>query len=137
MTTTTSGAWAGSLALINLFVADLATAKSFYESVFEQPVAFEDADSIAFRFGDILVNLLAESAAPEVIAPARVAEPGTGSRFALAMTVADVDAACAELARRGVALLNGPTDRPWGMRTAAFADPDGNIWEIASPVPAN
>jgi uncharacterized glyoxalase superfamily protein PhnB len=30
-----------------------------------------------------------------------------------------------------VSLLNGPIDRPWGMRTATFADPDGHIWEIA------
>ena len=32
---------------------------------------------------------------------------------------------------RGVELLNGPMDRPWGIRTAAFADPAGHIWEIA------
>ncbi len=37
----------------------------------------------------------------------------------------------AELDRRGVALLNGPVDRPWGVRTAAFADPSGHVWEIA------
>jgi len=45
--------------------------------------------------------------------------------------VDDADAVCAELDRRGVALLNGPIDRPWGMRTACFADPDDHIWEIA------
>jgi lactoylglutathione lyase len=38
---------------------------------------------------------------------------------------------CAVLKSRGVALLNGPIDRPWGMRTASFRDPDGYIWEIA------
>src|SRR5947209_8682465 len=38
---------------------------------------------------------------------------------------------CAELATRGVGLLNGPMNREWGMRTAAFTDPDGHIWEIA------
>jgi uncharacterized glyoxalase superfamily protein PhnB len=30
-----------------------------------------------------------------------------------------------------VSLLNGPLDRPWGVRTATFTDPDGHIWEIA------
>jgi uncharacterized glyoxalase superfamily protein PhnB len=35
-----------------------------------------------------------------------------------------------------VALLNGPIDRPWGRRTAAFADPAGNVWEIAQILPA-
>jgi catechol 2,3-dioxygenase-like lactoylglutathione lyase family enzyme len=38
---------------------------------------------------------------------------------------------CAELADRGVELLNGPMDRPWGIRTASFRDPGGHIWEIA------
>jgi len=45
--------------------------------------------------------------------------------------VDDVDAMCAELAARGVTLLNGPMDRPWGIRTASFRDPAGHIWEIA------
>ena len=45
--------------------------------------------------------------------------------------VDDVDAMCAELAKRGVELLNGPIDRPWGVRTAAFRDPAGHVWEIA------
>ena len=49
----------------------------------------------------------------------------------LTLGVDDVDAACAELAARGVELLNGPMDRPWGIRTAAFADPSGHIWELA------
>jgi uncharacterized glyoxalase superfamily protein PhnB len=46
--------------------------------------------------------------------------------------VADVDATCAELERRGVQFLNGPIDRPWGARTAAFRDPAGHVWEIAT-----
>ena len=47
------------------------------------------------------------------------------------LEVEDVDAMCAELATRGVTLLNGPIDRPWGIRTASFMDPGGHIWEIA------
>jgi uncharacterized glyoxalase superfamily protein PhnB len=45
--------------------------------------------------------------------------------------VDDVDAMCATLQQRGVELLNGPMDRPWGIRTASFSDPGGHIWEIA------
>ena len=33
---------------------------------------------------------------------------------------------------RGATLLNGPIDRPWGIRTAAFRDPAGHVWELAS-----
>ena len=60
-----------------------------------------------------------------------IASPSAGSRFLLTIWVDDVDAACAELANRGVELLNGPVDRPWGMRTASFTDPAGHIWELA------
>ncbi len=45
--------------------------------------------------------------------------------------VDDVDAMGAELRKRGVEFLNGPMDRPWGIRTASFRDPGGYIWEIA------
>ena len=39
------------------------------------------------------------------------------------------------LRSRGVAMLNGPIDRPWGKRTAAFLDPSGTVWEIAQDIP--
>jgi uncharacterized glyoxalase superfamily protein PhnB len=47
------------------------------------------------------------------------------------LEVDDVDATCAMLTARGVELLNGPMDRPWGIRTASFMDPAGHIWEVA------
>ena len=50
----------------------------------------------------------------------------------LTVNVPDVDAVCAELADRGVPLVNGPMDRPWGIRTASFRDPSGQIWEVAT-----
>ena len=54
-----------------------------------------------------------------------------GARLQFTIQVDDVDAMCAELTERGVELLNGPMDRPWGIRTASFRDPGGHIWEIA------
>ena len=42
------------------------------------------------------------------------------------------DAARAEFEARGASTLNGPIDRPWGLRTATFADPDGHVWEVAA-----
>jgi catechol 2,3-dioxygenase-like lactoylglutathione lyase family enzyme len=95
------------------------------------PVAFEDDDSTVFNFGNTIVNLLNETAARELIEPAVVAGSAAGSRFQLTIEVDDVDATCVELASRGVTLLNGPVDRPWGVRTASFLDPGGHIWEIA------
>jgi catechol 2,3-dioxygenase-like lactoylglutathione lyase family enzyme len=120
-----------SIFAITLFVEDLQAAKQFYFRVFGLPVNFEDDNSAVFKFGDLLINLLKTTAAPELIEPARVASQDAGSRFVFTIHVEDVDAMCTELAARGVELLNGPMDRPWGIRTASFRDPGGHIWEIA------
>jgi len=123
--------WATSISAITLFVEDVGTAKEFYLRVFGLPVVFEDPASVVFRFGATLINLLKITEADELIAPAKVASREAGSRMVFTITVDDVDALCAELTARGVVLLNGPLDRPWGIRTASFSDPGGHIWEIA------
>jgi lactoylglutathione lyase len=104
---TSPGSWPGQISAITLFVEDLDAAKTFYREVFGLPVAFEDSESAVFKFKNTLINLLRST------------------------EVDDVDAMCAELTSRGVELLNGPMDRPWGVRTACFKDPAGHIWEIA------
>ncbi len=124
-------AWPTGISAITLFVEDFAATKEFYRNVFGLPIYFEDEDSAVFNFGNTLINLLKTSAAPELIEPATVATPDAGVRFQFTIDVDDVDAVCAELAQRGVKLLNGPMDRPWGIRTASFRDPGGHIWEIA------
>ncbi|MBI3750081.1 MAG: VOC family protein [Chloroflexi bacterium] len=123
--------WPGPIATITLFAEDLEATRAFYREVFGLPVVFEDPDSAVFRFGSMLVNLLRISAAPELVSPAPVASPAAGVRSVFTLEVDDVDATWAELARRGAQLLNGPLDRPWGVRTASFRDPAGHIWEIA------
>ncbi len=101
--------------VITLFVADVPQAKQFYQEIFELPVAFENEDSAVFKFGDFTINLLDVANAPDLIGPATVASQEAGP-----------------LAGR---LINGPMDRWWGVRTAAFADPGGHIWEIAQDLP--
>ena len=94
----------------------------------------EDESSAVYNFGNTLINVLVSSQAPELIEPRPVAPESAGSRVQFTLSVDDVDATAADLAARNVALLNGPVDRPWGIRTAAFADPAGHVWEIAGPV---
>ena len=127
----TQAVWPGGIAAITLFVEDLPAAKRFYSDVFRLPVHFEDDNSAVFKFGDTLVNLLQTSEAPGLVAPATVANADAGVRFQFTLEVDDVDAMVEELKSRGVDLLNGPMDRPWGNRTASFRDPGGHIWEVA------
>jgi lactoylglutathione lyase len=124
-----------SVGAITLFVEDPRRSQSFYEEVFGLPLIWEDEDSAVFRFENTIVNLLKISAARDLIEPGSVAGGETGSRFQLTIWVDDADALSAELAKRGVELLNGPMSREWGVRTASFTDPDGHIWEIAQKLP--
>jgi len=124
-----------SVGAITLFVEDPQRSKSFYQDVFDLSVVYEDENSAAFRFENMIVNLLKIPAARDLIDPGAVATREAGSRFQLSIWVDDADAVCAELATRGVGLLNGPMNREWGMRTASFTDPDGHIWEIAQKLP--
>ena len=123
--------WPKAITAVTLFVEDLAAAEQFYLETFGLPVDFQDDNSAVFKFGDTLINLLKSTEADELIAPAKVAGREDGSRMVFTIVVEDVDALCAELSGRGVVLLNGPMDRPWGIRTASFSDPAGHIWEIA------
>jgi catechol 2,3-dioxygenase-like lactoylglutathione lyase family enzyme len=124
-----------SVGAITLFVEDARGAQAFYEQVFDVSAIWEDEDSAAFRFENTIVNLLTIPAAGDLIDPGAVATREAGSRFQLTVWVDDADAACRQLATRGVQLVNGPIDREWGVRTASFTDPDGHIWEIAQKLP--
>jgi catechol 2,3-dioxygenase-like lactoylglutathione lyase family enzyme len=119
------------LGAITLFTEDLARTADFYRDVFGLALLFEDDNSAAFRFGGTVINVLQADAAHELVGPAPVGGADAGRRVQLTVWVDDADAVCAQLREHGVDLLNGPLDRPWGKRTAAFADPGGHVWEIA------
>jgi lactoylglutathione lyase len=103
--------------------------------VFEVDPVFEDANSVAFKFDNLFLNLLKRGVAVnELLGPVPAAEPGAS--FELTVWVEDADAVCSDLAERGVSIVSGPLDRPWGMRTAAFLDPDGYAWEVAAEIPS-
>jgi catechol 2,3-dioxygenase-like lactoylglutathione lyase family enzyme len=128
-------AWPKAVSAITLFVEDLARSKAFYQEIFGLSVGVEDSEAVAFFVGEFAINLLQIAAAPELIEPTTAGGPDAGPRFVLSVDVDDVDVVCARLAERGVTLLNGPMDRPWGIRTASFTDPAGHIWEIAHALP--
>ena len=125
--------WSAGLTHVTLVTDDLAASRDFYRDVLMLELVFEDTESAVFSLGTLLINTLVSTAAPELMEPLPVSPASAGTRTLLTLTVDDVDAAAELLTARGVTLLNGQIDRPWGIRTAAFTDPGGHAWELAGP----
>ncbi|HEX5247867.1 MAG TPA: VOC family protein [Gaiellaceae bacterium] len=61
-----------------------------------------------------------------------VGRPKTGE-FSIGQLVdskAEVDALLARAGRAGATIIGEPHDRPWGIYSGYFHDPDGHLWEI-------
>jgi lactoylglutathione lyase len=125
--------WEKQIFAINLIVGDLERSKTFYREVFGLSPLDEEEGFALFRFKDTFIALRHDPAhrAPpgEYLG---LAEKGVGQ---FAIVVEDVDAVSVELEEHGVALISGPADRAWGMRTITFADPGGYTWGIAQDLP--
>jgi catechol 2,3-dioxygenase-like lactoylglutathione lyase family enzyme len=121
-----------------LFVQDLAGSTAFYRDTFKLPYQGSDAHSASFLLeeGLYLILLSSEGAADLLGAQGNSLKIEGGPRGLLAAGVADVDAAYEELKAKGVTFVRPPTDQPWGLRTAHFADPEGTLWEINHSIEA-
>jgi len=67
-----------------------------------------------------------------------VGPPKTGE-FSIGQLVessAEVDVLLAQAERAGATLTGRPHDRPWGIYSGYFRDPDGHLWEIIWNPPA-
>ena len=118
-----------------IFVRDLAGCAAFYQDTLGFTVQQSDTDSVSFKLGDQYFLLLNMAGAVELLSTEVEKLTAAGApRVLLAAGVEDVDAAYEDLKTKGVTFLRPPTDQPWGLRTAHFADPEGNLWEINQPI---
>jgi hypothetical protein len=129
--------------VITLGVDNLERALAFYRSLgFESPGIggteyvgddHEPGGSVAmFRLeGGLILSLYARSdLAKDAGIP--VAAPASGE-FSIGHLVPnreDVDSLLREAVAAGAEALAGPHDRPWGIYSAYFRDPDGHLWEV-------
>jgi catechol 2,3-dioxygenase-like lactoylglutathione lyase family enzyme len=117
-----------------LFVQDLASCAAFYRDTLGFEVKHTDDNSV--WFGDRRILLLQRSAAADLVGEDTLSRGEGCPRVLLCAEVGDVDATHVALEARGVTFVQPPTSRPWGVRTAHFADPEGNLWEIAHDIAA-
>ncbi|MDL5155546.1 VOC family protein [Actinomycetospora termitidis] len=64
-----------------------------------------------------------------------VAAPGVSECLLglVADTATEVDTVFARAEAAGAAVVERPTAPPWGGYSATFADPDGHLWQVATP----
>ncbi len=115
-----------------MFVQDLTRCTAFYRDTFKLQYQGSDANSASFLLenGLYLILLSPKGVADLLGTQVHELKIEGGPRGLLAASVADVDVAYEELKAKGVTFVRSPTDQSWGLRTAHFTDPEGNLWEI-------
>jgi lactoylglutathione lyase len=110
---------------ITLWVRDFERTVRFYRDMMGLPV-LEANESFA-RFGTGGTQLAFHALGP--------GDPAPGDRgLEIHFQVAEVDPVYYELRGRGVEFKEPPANMPWGVRMAAFADPEGWTVEIIGPI---
>jgi catechol 2,3-dioxygenase-like lactoylglutathione lyase family enzyme len=112
------------LELVAIPVSDVDRAKSFYVDQIGFNADHDHAVSEELRF----VQLTPPGSACSITIGTGVTDATPGSVQGMQLVVADIEAAHAELAGRGVD-VSEVQDYPWG-RFVFFADPDGNRWAV-------
>ncbi len=130
--------------IVTLAVADLQRALEFYRDGLGLPsrgiIGTEYAGSDSEPAGPLalfeLSNHLLLSCYPrsELAKDAKVAlGPPKSGEFSIGQAVAsrdEVDAVLEQAQAAGATLTDRPHDRPWGIYSGYFRDPDGHLWEI-------
>jgi catechol 2,3-dioxygenase-like lactoylglutathione lyase family enzyme len=62
--------------------------------------------------------------------PLAGAKPGEFSIGHVVATRTEVDEVIAQAKAAGAAVTDQPRDRPWGIYSGYFQDPDGHLWEV-------
>jgi catechol 2,3-dioxygenase-like lactoylglutathione lyase family enzyme len=106
---------------VALFTDDVAAAKDFYARLLASEPEAEWPGGAVFSAGSAKVLVHERAGAPE---------GGPPNEDHVALSVADLAAACEQLGALGVDFLVEPRDYPWG-RSAYLRDPDGRLVELA------
>jgi uncharacterized glyoxalase superfamily protein PhnB len=119
---------------LNLIVRDVARSVSFYRSVLEAEVRYEDPDFAALRVEGVDFMLHADhayEANPWASVLASDALRGLGAEIRLlGLDPAEVERRASD---GGYRVVRGVTTRGHGWQEVMVADPDGYVWAVGTP----
>lgn len=115
------------LSAIVIIVEDLDMCMTFYQDMFGLVAGFTDDVSAAYTMENQDFVLLQTNAAAEMVGEEALS---AGNRTMLCLAVEDVDATYQALTAKGLNFVKPPKSQHWGRRTAYFADPEDNLWEL-------
>jgi hypothetical protein len=129
--------------VLTLAVSDLESALEFYRHLglksegvigteFEGDESTPGGSAAMFELeGGLVLALYGRSdLAKDACVPATEPQPGEFSIGHLVSSREEVDAVLAEAEAAGATLTDKAHDRPWGIYSGYFRDPDGHLWEI-------
>ncbi|MGH3006607.1 MAG: VOC family protein [Gaiellaceae bacterium] len=120
------------VSVVTLGVRNLPAVRAFYEALGWRSHT-TDEDFARFETGGAVLTLYTlELLAHEANLPVPAGARFNGVTLAVSVEREELVDEAIEAARRaGATILAEPVAREWGGRSGYFADPEGNVWEVA------
>ncbi len=122
----------GRLSVVTLGARDKKNLAAFYKALGWKPVIEMEGDITVFQLRGALLSLFPIEKLAEDGKTSEV-PPTDGIGLTLAVIVDEkkqVDTAISEVRTAGARVTKEPRDEAWGGRSAYFADPENNYWEV-------
>ncbi|ACT01171.1 VOC family protein [Paenibacillus sp. JDR-2] len=122
------------VSLITIGAYDLPALRAFYQKLGWEEGAHSSDNYAAFLTAGVILTLfpIEELAKDAGVTFTQDKDSYRASSFAINLDEpAQVDSVINHIREIGGTILREPSDAFWGGRTAYFADPENNLWEVA------
>lgn len=125
----------GSVYLVTLHTKKFLEMKSFFAEKLAMSIISENGEFVEFASSGVRLALVSHESLRRSLSAEGLTGKRSGSSVGIGFGFAnpkDVDLTWKKLVKNGVTPVAPPKQQPWGEYTAFFADPDGNIHELAA-----